>query len=170
MVSAAFQEKFGLTRVQVSLFIGGLAMVISLVLYSSTSGLAILDTVDKYTNEVGVVVSAIATCVIVTVGAKKLPELRAHLNAVSTGSIGRWWSVLVGAVVPIALTIMLVTSLLDLFDEPYSGYPWAFVTTVGWGIVGLMVVASLVYTLVPWRRPVDDFRPEPLPEFEEAGR
>src|SRR5690606_37845914 len=104
VVSAAFQEKFGLSRVQVSLLIGGVAAVISLALYSSTSGLAVLDVVDKYTNEVGVVVSAIATCVIVTLGARKLPELRAHLNAVSTGHVGRWWSVLVGAIVPIALT------------------------------------------------------------------
>ncbi len=170
VVSAAFQEKFGLSRVQVSLFIGGLAAVISLALYSSTSGLAILDTVDKYTNEVGVVVSAIATCVIVTLGAKKLPELRAHLNAVSTGHLGRWWSVLIGAVVPIALAIMLVSSLVDLFAEPYSGYPWTFVTIAGWGVVGLMVVAALLYTLVPWRRPVDDFEPDPLPELEGVGR
>ncbi len=170
VVSAAFQEKFGLSRVQVSVFVGGLCMVISLVLYSSTSGLAILDTVDKYTNEVGVVVSAILTCVIVTLGARKLPELRAHLNAVSTGNVGRWWSVLVGAIVPLALIGMLVSSLSDLFAEPYGGYPQTFVTVVGWGVVGLMVVAALLYTFVPWRRPVDDFTPDVLPTAQEVRR
>ncbi|WP_413451506.1 sodium-dependent transporter [Georgenia phoenicis] len=170
VVSAAFQEKFGLNRVQVSLLIGGVAAVISLALYSSTSGLAILDTVDKYTNEVGVVLSAILTCVVVTVGARKLPELRAHLNAVSTGHVGRWWSVLVGAVVPVALLVMLVSSLLSLLEEPYSGYPWTFVNVAGWGTIGLMAVAALVYTLVPWRRPVDDFTPDQLSTPEEARR
>ncbi|MBD8062773.1 sodium-dependent transporter [Oceanitalea stevensii] len=170
VVSAAFQEKFGLSRVQVSLLIGGVAAVISLALYSSTSGLAVLDVVDKYTNEVGVVVSAIATCVIVTLGARKLPELRAHLNAVSTGHVGRWWSVLVGAIVPIALTIMLLSSLRALFSEPYEDYPLAFLTIAGWGTLGLLVVAALVYTLIPWRRPVDDFTPEPLSASQEVRR
>ncbi|PYG01137.1 neurotransmitter:Na+ symporter, NSS family [Georgenia satyanarayanai] len=170
VVSAAFQEKFGLSRVQVSLLIGGLAAVISLALYSSTSGLAVLDTVDKYTNEVGVVLSAIATCVIVTLGARRLPELRAHLNAVSTGHVGRWWSVLVGAIVPIALTVMLVTSLSTLLGERYEDYPLAFLNIAGWGTLALMAVAALVYTLIPWRRPVDDFTPEPLSASQEARR
>ncbi|HLT85238.1 MAG TPA: sodium-dependent transporter [Phototrophicaceae bacterium] len=170
VVSAAFQEKFGLSRVQASLYIGGFAAVISLGLYSSTSGLAILDTVDAYTNEVGVVLSAILTCVIVTVGARKLPELRAHLNTVSTGHIGRWWSVLVGLVVPLALLVMLVTSLVTLVEEPYEGYPVSFLLVAGWGLVGLMVVAAIVYTLIPWRRPVDDFTPDPIPALEEVGR
>ncbi len=164
VVSAAFQEKFGLSRVQASMYIGGLAAVISLVLYSSTSGLSILDTVDKYTNEVGVVLSAIVTCVVVTVGARKLPELRAHLNRVSTARIGRWWSVLVGAVVPIALAVMLVSSLTELLTEPYEGYPWGFVTLVGWGTIGLITIGAIVYTLIPWQRPVDDFAADPLPE------
>ncbi|MCM3662541.1 sodium-dependent transporter [Georgenia satyanarayanai] len=168
VVSAAFQEKFGLSRVQVSLLIGGLAAVISLVLYSSTSGLAILDVVDKHTNEVGVVLSAVLTCVIVTLGARKLPELRAHLNAVSTGHVGRWWSLLVGVIVPIALVVMLVSSVLGLIEEPYEGYPRSFLAVAGWGVLGLMAVAALVYTLIPWRRPVDDFTPDPLPE--EARR
>ena len=169
VVSAAFQEKFGLTRVQAAVYIGGVAAVISLALYSSTSGLAVLDTVDKYTNEVGVVVSAILTCIVVTIGARKLPELRAHLNAVSTGHIGRWWSLLVGLLVPLALLGMLVSSLRTLFSEPYSEYPWSFLTVAGWGTVGLLVVAAVLFTLVPWRRPVDDFTPEP-PVLQEVGR
>jgi len=168
--SAAFQEKFGLRRVQATVLIGGAAMVLSLALYSSTTGLAVLDTVDKYTNEVGVVLSAIVTCVIVTLGARKLPELRAHLNTVSTAYVGRWWSVLVGLIVPLVLAFMLVSTVMDLFDEPYGEYPWSFVTIAGWGVFGLMVVAALVYTFIPWRRPVDDFTPEPVSYEREAVR
>ncbi|MEE6286368.1 sodium-dependent transporter [Georgenia sp. MJ173] len=170
VVSAAFQEKFGLTRVQVSVLIGGLCAVISLALFSTTSSLAMLDTVDKYTNEVGVVTSAILMCLIVGLGLRKLPELQAHLNSVSTAHVGTWWRVLVGAVVPIALIYMLITSVMGLFEEPYSGYPWNFVNTVGWGVVGAMILAALVYTVVPWRRPVDDFTPDPIPGFVTRSR
>ncbi|UNX53662.1 sodium-dependent transporter [Georgenia sp. TF02-10] len=165
VVSAAFQEKFGLTRVQVSLAIGGVCAVVSLALYSTTSSLAMLDTVDKYTNEVGVVASAILMCVVAGLGVRKLPELQAHLNAISTARVGTWWRVLVGVVVPIALVYMLITTIVSLFQEPYGGYPWSFVNTVGWGVLALMVVAAVVYTVVRWRRPVDDFTPDPLPGF-----
>lgn len=165
VVSAAFQEKFGLSRVQVSVLIGGVCMIISLALFSTTSSLAMLDTVDKYTNEIGVVTSAIAMCLVVGVGLRKLPELQAHLNAVSTAGVGAWWRVLVGIVVPLALAYMLVTTFIDLVTNPYSDYPWTFVNIVGWGTVGAIVLAAFVYTLVRWRRPVDDFTPDPLPGF-----
>jgi NSS family neurotransmitter:Na+ symporter len=169
VVSAAFQEKFGLSRVQVSFLIGGLCAVISLALYSTTSSLAMLDTVDKYTNEIGVVTSAILMCLITGFGLRKLPELQAHLNSVSTARVGGWWRVLVGIVVPIALAYMLVTTVIELLSEPYEGYPWTFVTIVGWGTIGLMVVAALAYTGVRWRRPVDDFNTDPIPGFAAAS-
>ncbi|MFH5823589.1 sodium-dependent transporter [Georgenia sp. AZ-5] len=163
VISAAFQEKFNLTRVQAAIYIGGLCALISLALYSTTSSLALLDTADKYINEVGVVTSAIVMCLLVTYGARKLPELQAHLNAVSTARLGLWWRVLVGVVVPVVLLWMLVSTVLGLFEQPYSGYPWSFVNGVGWGVVGASVVLSVVFALIPWRRPVDDFTPEPLP-------
>jgi len=169
VVSAAFQEKFGLSRVQVSVLIGGVCAIISLALYSTTSSLAMLDTVDKYTNEVGVVTSAILMCLITGLGLRKLPELQAHLNFVSTARIGTWWRVLVGIVVPIALAYMLVTTVAELLTEPYGDYPWTFVNIVGWGAVGLMVLAALVYSAIRWRRPVDDFTPDPIPGFAASS-
>ncbi|MHB1064975.1 MAG: sodium-dependent transporter [Georgenia sp.] len=165
VISAAFQEKFGLSRVQVSALIGGVCMLISLALFSTTSSLAMLDTVDHYTNEIGVVTSAILMCLIAGFGLRKLPELQAHLNAVSTARVGAWWRVLVGLVVPIALTYMLVTTVVDLVTTPYGDYPWTFVNIVGWSTIGAMVLAAFGYTLVRWRRPVDDFTPDPLPGF-----
>ncbi|GAA1642614.1 sodium-dependent transporter [Georgenia ruanii] len=163
VVSAAFQEKFDLGRARGVGVVGGLCALISLALYSTTSGLAMLDTADKYANEVGVIGSAITMCLVVAYGARRLPELQAHLNWVSTARVGRWWRVLVGAVVPLALTLMLVTSLADLVTEPYGGYPWAFVNAVGWGVAGGALLAALALAALRWRRPVDDFAPEPVP-------
>ncbi len=165
VVSAAFQEKFDLSRARAVVVVGGLCAVISLALYSTTSGLAMLDTADKYINEVGVIGSAITMCLIVAYGARRLPELQAHLNLVSTARVGRWWRVLVGVVVPIALLVMLVTTLTDVVTEPYSGYPWVFVNAVGWGVVGAALVAAFAFAAMRWRRPVDDFLPGPLPEL-----
>lgn len=160
VVVAAFQEKFNLSRAQASFFIGGLTAVVSLALYSTTSALAVLDTVDKYTNEIGVVTSAIIMCLVVTYGVRRLPELQAHLNTVSTARVGTWWRVLIGFIVPIALAYMLISSISELLVTPYSDYPWTFVNSLGWGVVGVMVLAAIIHTLLRWRQPVDDFRPD----------
>ncbi|MFC7405926.1 sodium-dependent transporter [Georgenia alba] len=162
VVSAAVQEKFGLSRVQAVAAVGGLAAVISLALYSTTSSLAVLDTVDKYTNEVGVIVSAIVACVLVGVVTRQLPNLQAHLNAISTARVGTWWRVLVGYVVPLALGYVFIRGLIELVTVPYGEYPWAFVNAAGWGAVGFLVLVAVVLPLLPWRRPVDDFVPESL--------
>src|SRR5690606_17656158 len=54
--SAAIQEKFGLSRKTATFLIVGGAAVISLALYSTTSGLSVLDTVDYFVNNFGVVI------------------------------------------------------------------------------------------------------------------
>lgn len=164
VVVAALQEKFALSRLAATGVVVGVCGVGSLALYATTSGLAMLDTVDYFVNNFGVVASAVLMAGLVAYGARKLPELRAHLNAVSTLRIGRWWEVLVGIVVPIMLTVMLVFTLIDTLNEPYGGYPWSFVNTVGWGVLALIVVVAFVLTAVRWRRPVDDFTPVPLTE------
>ncbi|TRW47489.1 sodium-dependent transporter [Georgenia yuyongxinii] len=162
VITAAFQEKFNLTRLQAVLCIGGLCALISLGLYSTTSSLAMLDTADNYANNVGIVASAITMCLVVAYGVRKLPELQAHLNAISTAHVGTWWRVLVGVVVPIALIVMLVTTLTDLVTHPYEDYPWAFVNGVGWGVIGGAVVAAFVFAAIRWRQPVDEFIPDRL--------
>ncbi|MEE6272211.1 sodium-dependent transporter [Georgenia sp. MJ206] len=168
--SAAVQEKFGLSRRAATLLVVGGAAVVSLTLYSTTSGLAVLDTVDYFTNNFGVVVSAILMAVLVTYGARKLPELNAHLSLVSSLRIGRWWRVLIGVVVPIMLGIMVVTALRTRLSEPYEDYPWTFINIAGWGTLGLMVVVAILLASLRWRRPVDDFTPEPLPTTEGRTR
>src|SRR5699024_1339115 len=118
----------------------------------------------------GVVISAFLMAVLVTYGARKLPELNAHLSIVSSLRIGRWWRVLIAVVVPIMLAVMVVTALQARLSEPYEGYPWTFITIAGWGTLGLMVVVAVALSLVRWRRPVDDFTPERVPTTEGAGR
>ena len=94
--------------------------------------------------------------------ARQLPALRRHLNLHSTARVGRWWTVLVGAAVPLVLAFMLVSTLIGLISEPYEGYPSGFVMVFGWGLVALLVLGAIIPTLLPWRRPVDDFVPEDL--------
>lgn len=155
VVTAAFQEKLGLSRIGAVMGVGGLSAVLSILLFSTTNGLNLLDVVDKYINEIGVVASAILMTLIVTYALRRLPTLQRHLNGISSIPIGGWWKLLVGVITPLALLVMLVTAATALAREGYDEYPTWFTNAFGWGVVAAVVVLAFVFTLVPWRTDVD---------------
>ena len=169
VVSAAFQEKFGLSVRQGALRVGSVAAVISLALFSTTTALPVLDTVDKYVNEIGVMSSAILTAVLVTYGVRRLPELQLHLNTVSTLRVGTWWRLLIGVIVPVVLAYIMISGMRTLLDEGYGGYPAWFTNLLGWGVVAALPVAAAVMTALRWRRDVDGFTPDALPGIHAHG-
>ncbi|MEU2202034.1 sodium-dependent transporter [Isoptericola sp. NPDC019482] len=157
VVSAGFQEKFGLTRRKAVLWIGVVAAVLSVVGFSTTTGLIALDTIDNWSNNVGIVASAVLMCVFLVWLLRTSPELRYHLNAVSTFQVGRWWYVCVGAIVPAVLAYMLVSRIVDLVQNGYEGYDETYLLYAGWGTLVVLVVGAVVLTLPRWRRSPDDF-------------
>ena len=157
VVAAGFQEKFGLTRRQAVLWIGVVAAVLSVVGFSTTTGLIALDTIDNWSNNVGIVASAVLMCVFLVWLLRTSPELRYHLNAVSTVQVGRWWYVCVGAIVPAVLAYMLVSRIVDLVQNGYEGYDDTYLLYAGWGTLVVLVVGAVVLTLPRWRRSPDDF-------------
>ena len=162
VVSAAFQEKFGVSRTTASVVLGVVAGGLSVWLYSSTNGLNMLDVVDNYVNNIGIVTSAVLMCFVVTFVARKLPELQRHLSVNSATSVGTWWRVFAGFITPAVLTYILLATAWSLVRDGYGGYPAWFTSTFGWGTLGLIVVAAIVLSLISWREPVDLFEPDPL--------
>lgn len=159
VVSAALQEKFGIRRQVASLVVTGTTGLLSVVLFSTTNGLNALDVVDKFANEVGIVIAAIALTLVVGLGLRMLPTLRTHLNRTSTARVGKWWDIAVGIVNPLMLIVMFGITLAALLREGYGGYPTSFVGIFGWGAFAFMVVAAFGFSAIPWRTPVDDFDP-----------
>ena len=164
VVSAAFQEKFGLSPRRPPSGVGGCRAVLSVLLFSTTTGLLALDTADQWANNIGIVASAIVMTVVVAHVHHKLPELRAHLNAASIPVVGRWWQVMIAFVVPVVLVVMLGTTLWQLVSEGYEDYAGWFLAVFGWGTVAFLVVAAVALTLIPWRREVDAFEPDDIVE------
>ena len=169
VISAAFQDKFGLTPRQGAIGVGVVAAVLSTAIFSTSTALYLLDTIDKYVNEVGVVGSAVVTAVVVAWVLRRLPELGAHLNARRGLRVGRGWQALVAVVVPLVLGAMLVSGIRTLLAEPYEDYPRWFLTTFGWGTLAGVVLLTVVLTLLPGRRRDDGFVPEDLPASAYVG-
>ncbi|MGB3605130.1 MAG: sodium-dependent transporter [Gordonia sp. (in: high G+C Gram-positive bacteria)] len=158
-VSVALQEKFGLTQRTAALTVGIVCGAVSFGLFSTATGLYTLDTVDQFANNIGIVASAIAMCVLVEFtfrnnggwASRSIDELRGHLNAVSTFRVGAWWVPLIGLYAPVFLGIMLIEKLRTLIRDGYEGEPTWFVGVFGWGTVGLIAVIAIVGTLFPWK-------------------
>ena len=119
-VAASVQEKFGLGQKAAAVAVCLVCAVISLALFSTTSGLLALDTVDQWANNIGIVLSAIVMTVLVVWVFRKAPVLRAHLNAVSTFRVGRYWYVLIGVLAPLLLGYMLIERIRTLLVDGYE--------------------------------------------------
>ena len=171
VVSAAVQEKFGLTRRAAAVSVGIVSATLSILLFSTTTGLFALDVADQWANNVGIVASAVLTTILVIWVLRRGGELRYHLNAVSTFRVGSVWVFLVGVLGPVVLGYMLVQRIVVLIVEGYEGLPSWYLAVVGWGTIALIALLAIVLTLLPWRRSPDDFTPwPPLPPSTATPR
>ena len=157
VVFAGIMDKFGLTRAQAVYGLGGTLALISIVLFGTSSGLTALDTIDNWANNIGIVGSAVAMTITVLWIRRAGPELAGHLRELSTFKVGRTWLFLVSVLAPVVLGYMLIATIIGLITTPYSGYDATYLLIVGWGSIAIMIVASIVLTMLPWKRDPDQF-------------
>jgi NSS family neurotransmitter:Na+ symporter len=152
VVIAAFQDKFGLSRLPATLGVCIPIAVVSTVLFSTTMGLPLLDVMDKWANEYGIVAAALVSSLIVAFVLRGMPTLRDHLNFRGSFRIGRWWYACVAIIAPLVLGVSLVGGTLDLItsDTTYSEYPGWFNFVFGWMMAIGLVVIAIALSLVPW--------------------
>lgn len=167
VVSAAVQEKFGLSTRRAALTVGIVSAILSMLIFSTTTGLLALDVVDQWANNIGIVASAILTTVLVLWVARKGPELRYHLDALSTFRVGRVWIILVSVLAPVVLGYMLVSRIVVLVTEGYGALPPWYLLVFGWGTVLVLVVGAVVLSVVRWKPSPDDFTA--WPDYPPAG-
>jgi len=170
VVSAAFQEKFGLTTRQAAIRVGGVSAILSVLIFSTTTGLLALDTADQWANNVGIVSSAVLTTILIVWVLRKGDELRFHLNSVSTFKVGKVWVFLVGILAPIVLAYMLISRIITLIVDGYADLPAWYLGIVGWGTIAFIIVAAVVFTMLRWKRDPNDFTawPEYAPVTKET--
>jgi neurotransmitter:Na+ symporter, NSS family len=151
VVISAVRDKFELSRVRATLVVGLPAAVISLAFFSTTSGVYVLDIVDHFINQFGILAVAVVSMLVVAYVARGLPDLADHLNEFGSVRLGRWWFVLVGGITPLALAFVLLRQLITDIVTPYEGYPAWMLGVLGWGAAIGVLVFGLLATRVRWR-------------------
>ena len=151
VVISAVRDKFEMSRVGASLAVSVPCMLISLVFFSTTSGIFVLDIVDHFINQFGILLVAVVSMLLISWGFRALPLLADHLNHNGSVHIGTWWRVLISVVAPAALAYILIEGFITDVETAYEGYPQWMLLTFGWGAAAAVVVLGFLATTIPWR-------------------
>ena len=154
VIIGAVRDKVGISRLAATFVVGVPIAVISVLMFATTGGLYVLDTMDAFVNSFGIIAVAAIMMLAVTYVFRKLPVLREHLDARSSVKLKGWWPALVAVVVPILLLVMLWQALRDKLAAPYEGYPADLLNVFGWGMVIALPLIAIVLSFIPWRKDV----------------
>ncbi len=151
VVVSAVRDKFELTRRNAALAVTIPSAVLSLMFFSTTSGVYVLDIVDNFINRFGILLVAVVSMVAVAWVFRSLPTLADHMNHNGSVRLGSWWIVLISVITPLALSYILVRDFIDHLQEPYGGYPTWMVLVFGWGAAAGVLVFGFVAARMRWR-------------------
>ena len=150
VIIAAVQDKLHWGRVVSTIVVCVPMALLSIVLFGTTTGLPMLDVLDKFINVYGIVAAGFMYVLALVVW-EKLPLLRKHVNSVSSFKIGIVWNFFILTTLNV-LGYMLFLDTRDLLAKNYSGYPDWFLNILGWGMAGGLIVLSVILTFLPWHR------------------
>lgn len=149
VIIAAVQDKWRLGRVSATMAVGIPMTIISCLLFGTTTGLPVLDVMDKFINIYGIVATGMLYVFVILVS-KRLPELRQHLNQTSSFKVGAVWTACVFLTVGV-LAYMLFLDTSGLLAKNYEDYPDWFLNIFGWGMTIAVIVLSIVLSFLPWK-------------------
>ncbi|MGL4759852.1 MAG: sodium-dependent transporter [Sarcina sp.] len=148
-VSAPFQDKFGWSRKKVVTIMCLVGVCMSSI-FATGAGLYILDIVDAFINNYGIVVVGLLE--VILIGWILTPaKLREYTNAKSHFSIGKWWDIAIKYITPAILIYMIVQNIIIEIKTPYGGYQLSELFAYGWSVIGFGIIAGIVLARKPWK-------------------
>lgn len=149
VIISAIQDKLSVRRVKVTFIVGVPMMLVSVLLFGTTTGLPMLDVFDKFVNYFGIVAVAFVSLIAI-VANEKLGLLGDHLNETSSFKVGFFWRLCIVLTTGI-LAFMLFSEGAKVFSEGYEGYPSWFVNIFGWGMAISLLIVAFMLSRLKWK-------------------
>ena len=149
VIISAIQDKLRMRRAKATFVVGLPMMFVSVILFGTTTGLPMLDVMDKFVNYFGIVAVAFVSLIAI-VANEKLGVLGDHINETSSFKVGFIWRLCIVITTGI-LAFMLLSEGAKVFSNGYEGYPSWFVNTFGWGMAILLVIVAFFLAQLPWK-------------------
>ena len=155
-VGAPFRDKFGWEREKVVTVICLIGFIISAV-FATGAGLYLLDIIDNFINNYGIVVVGLFEVILIG-WIVKPKKIRVHTNKISYFKIGSWWDFTIKYLTPSILIFMLIQSIFTEIKTPYEGYPLLALILYGWCIIGIGIIGALLIAKKPWKdKKIEDY-------------
>ena len=148
-VAAPFSDKFGIEKNKMVTIICVIGFIISSV-FATGAGLYLLDIIDNFINNYGIVVVGLLEVLLIG-WIVKPKKIREHTNEISYFKIGSWWDLTIKYLTPAILIFMLIQSIFTEIKNPYGGYPMLSLLLYGWSIIGIGVIGALLLAKRPWK-------------------
>ena len=142
-VTSAIIDKLKWSRKKAANVVIGTGFIVSMS-FATNGGLLLLDLVDHFANNVGIMVGGLVEIVLIAWVLKHVPEVRHYVNEHSDFSIGQWFEICLRFITPIMLAIILATKLYALFTDGYGGYD----LTIGWALIAALFIFGLIINAV----------------------
>ncbi|MCF7816745.1 MAG: sodium-dependent transporter [Kiritimatiellales bacterium] len=141
-------DKFNFDRkktVTVVCMVGCLGSVV----FTTRAGLLILDIVDHFVNNYGLVTGGIVECLLVG-WVLKASVARRHVGGAGGVRLPKFWDVLVRYITPAMLLVVIGFALYSEFGGNYGGYSTRMLLCIGVGWLVAALVLSVVLLRYPW--------------------
>ncbi|KII79676.1 sodium-dependent transporter [Vibrio renipiscarius] len=138
-VTSAIIDKLNWSRKKAANVVIGTGVVVSMA-FATNGGLLLLDLVDHFANNIGIMFGGLVEIVLMAWLLNKVPSVREYVNSTSDFTIGQWFDVCLRFITPVMLAVILATKVQELFTEGYGGYD----LTLGWIIMGALLVFGLI--------------------------
>lgn len=121
------------------------------IIFTTRGGLLILDIVDHFITNYGLILGGVFECYIVG-WLLKARAARAHVNNSGGVPLNAFWDVCVRYLTPLLLIIVMIQALMGELRKAYGGYSGDALVFYGVDWLLLTIVFSVVFTFYPWQR------------------
>lgn len=149
--TTAALDKFKISRGRLVTLISVVGFIGSACFASYAGFNYILDIVDAYVGNIVIAGSGLLEVVLISYiyGTKKL---RAEANEYSDFKVGKWWDYLLRYFTPLLLGAVVITNLFNMITGLFNQDSVGVISNIvfGWGIVVIMVGASVFFVKKKW--------------------
>ncbi len=160
--SSAMIDKFNIPRHKTINTVCLVGFVGSMIFTAKNCGLQMLDIVDHFINQYGLITVGVVEAIIIG-WLFKTDLLKDHMESnIPDGgnkkmfmTLLKLWKYCIKFITPLALGVAIIFSLIEEFTKPYEGYPvkWLLILGVGWLLATFIL--ALIFSSKPWKNKIE---------------
>ena len=142
---AAMMDKLKWSRKKAVTIVGGGSAIVSIVLFSSVNSIKLVDIVDHFINNIGIIGGALLSIIYMAWFKRSvLVNIRNHVNAISTVQLGKGWDFTLTVITSLILLVTLTMTIFSLLLKCYGDYSLSLQGLFGWGSVIFCAIVAFI--------------------------